>query len=525
MKNLFLGIFSCLFFVACNTTTPRPPAVPMDLSEANLLPLPISMSVDSSSFAMDSLTSIFLEGDEAALIPIAKHLQSILKPATGFEFLVKQKEEMPPYGNIILSLSNQNDALGQEGYEMKITEDVLKISANTPAGLFYGVQTLRQLLPLDIERKSKQDIKWLVGTGTIQDFPSYEWRGAMLDVSRHFFEVAEVKKVIDYMAAYKMNRFHIHLTDDQGWRIEIKSWPNLTTHGGKTEVGGGVGGFYTQEQYSEIVKYAEDRFIVVIPEIDMPGHVNSALSSYPILNCDGKAPKMRTDMRVGYSSLCIDKDTTYAFVSDVIREVAALTPGKYFHIGGDEAHATKEKDYIYFIEKIQKIVTDNDKIMMGWDEMATAKLNSGSIVQHWATKENALKAKAQNIKIVMSPATKAYLDMKYDSTSKHGLHWAGVIPVDTGYIWNPATLIDGIGKENILGIEAPLWAETVSNLDEAEYLLFPRLPGYAEMNWTQDSLRNWNEYRVRLSNEKAKWDIWGVDYFPSKKLDENKWKD
>ena len=497
----------------------------MDLSEANLLPLPVSISVDSSSFAMDSLTSIFLEGDEAALMPVAKYLQSMLTPATGYDFLVKKKEEMSAYGNIILSINAQNDTLGQEGYDMKITEDVLHISANTAAGVFYGIQTLRQLLPLDIERKTKQDIPWLVGTGTIRDFPGYEWRGTMLDVSRHFFEVAEVKKVIDYMAAYKMNRFHIHLADDQGWRIEIKSWPNLTTHGGKTEVGGGVGGFFTQEQYSEIIKYAAERFIMVIPEIDMPGHVNAALSSYPVLNCDGKAPKMRTDMRVGYSSLCIDKDTTYTFIRDVIGEVAALSPGKYFHIGGDEAEATTKKDYIKFIERVQEIVADNDKIMMGWDDITAAKLKNGTIAQHWQKEKNARQAKEQNLKIVMSPAKKAYLDMKYDKTSEHGLTWSGLIPVDTGYIWNPETYIDGIGKENILGVEAPLWAETIANLDEAEYLLFPRLPGYAEMNWTPDTLRNWDTYRVRLTKEKAKWDIWGVDYFDSKKLDEEKWKD
>jgi len=524
MKNLILGLFACLLLFACNTTVPRPPAVPMDLSEANLLPFPVSLTVDSSSFAIDSLTSLFLEGNEEELLPIAEYLQSVLRPATGYDFSVKNKEEMPPYGNIILALS-ADKSLGLEGYEMKITEDNLKISANKPAGLFYGIQTLRQLLPLDIERNSKQDIKWLVGTGTIRDFPNYEWRGAMLDVSRHFFEVAEVKKVIDYMAAYKMNRFHIHLADDQGWRIEIKSWPNLTVHGAKTEVGGGEGGFFTQEQYSEIIKYAADRFITVIPEIDMPGHVNAALSSYPVLNCNGKAPKMRTDMRVGYSSLCINKDTTYAFIRDVIGEVAALTPGKYFHIGGDEADATKEKDYIKFIEKVQKIVADNGKTMMGWDDITAAKLDAGTIAQHWAKEENALAAKAQNLKIVMSPAKKAYLDMKYDKTSKHGLTWAAMIPVDTGYIWNPETYIEGINKENILGVEAPLWAETIADLDEAEYLLFPRLPGYAEINWTQDTLRNWKDYRVRLSNERAKWDIWGVDYFPSDKLEQETWKD
>ena len=204
MKNLFYGIVSCLFLVVCNTTPPRPPAIPMDLSEANLLPLPLSMTVDSSSFAIDSLTSIFLIDDRPSLMPVAKYLQSVLTPATGYNLLIKKAEEMPPYGSIILSLSDDIDTTEKEGYRMTITEDNLKISADTPAGIFYGIQTLRQLLPVDIEKKSKQNIKWLVGTGVIHDRPNYEWRGAMLDVSRHFFEVAEVKKVIDYMAAYKI---------------------------------------------------------------------------------------------------------------------------------------------------------------------------------------------------------------------------------------------------------------------------------------------------------------------------------
>jgi len=513
MKKLLFFLYTCVICTACNTTVPRPPAIPLDLSKANLIPLPVSLTVDSSSFRIDSLTSIFLTSNDAELQPLAAHLQSYLQPATGFPLSIKKMEEMPAYGNIILSTSAQNDTLGIEGYDLQITEDFIEISANTNTGIFYGIQTLRQLLPLDIERDSIQKTEWLVGTGSIRDFPNYEWRGAMLDVSRHFFEVDEVKKLIDYLAAYKMNRFHIHLADDQGWRIEIKTWPNLTTHGGKTEVGGGKGGFFTQEQYSEIVKYADERFITVVPEIDMPGHVNAALSSYPILNCNGKAPKMRTDMRVGYSSLCIKKDTTYAFIKDVIEEVSALTTGKYFHIGGDEAQATKKQDYIYFIEKVQNIVSDNDKIMLGWDDITAAKLNKGTIAQHWEKEKNAHQAKAQGLKIIMSPAKKAYLDMKYDVNSVHGLKWAGLIPVDTAYNWQPDRYITGISKEDILGVEAPLWAETISNLDEAEYLLFPRLSGYAEINWTPDTLRNWSDYSVRLEKEKKKWKIWGVDYY------------
>ena len=238
-----------------------------------------------------------------------------------------------------------------------------------------GIQTIRQLLPPQIESSEKTNSKWLIPSVILEDSPKYAYRGAMLDVARHFFEVDEVKQFIDYLAMYKMNHLHLHLADDQGWRIEIEAWPKLTSHGGKTEVGGGKGGFYTQEQYKEIVKYASNRFITIVPEIDMPGHTNAALSSYAELNCDGKATELYTGTKVGFSSLCTDKEITYTFIKDVLTELAALTPGPYLHIGGDESHATEKEDYLKFVNRVQGIVRETGKEMIGWDETASSQLD------------------------------------------------------------------------------------------------------------------------------------------------------
>jgi hexosaminidase len=340
----------------------------------------------------------------------------------------------------------------------------------------------------------------------------------MLDVSRHFFGVEDVKKFIDYLAFYKMNVLHLHLSDDQGWRIEIKSWPNLTTHGGSTQVGGGKGGYYTQDQYAEIVAYAGDQYITIVPEIDMPGHTNAALASYAELNCNGKATELYTGTRVGFSTFCTNKEITYRFINDVVRELAEMTPGPYIHIGGDESHATKIEDYIPFVNRVQDIVTEHGKQVIGWDEIALSTLKPNSVAQHWANISNAEKAVAQGAKVLMSPAVKAYLDMQYDSTTPLGLHWAAYIEVDDAYIWDPGSLVPGLNKESIIGVEAPLWSETLTNLDEIEYMVFPRLPGIAEIGWTPVSMRSWDEYKTRLAKHNKCFDAMGINYYQSKKV-------
>ena len=263
------------------------------------------------------------------------------------------------------------------------------------------------------------------------------------------------------------------------------------------------------------MKYAKDRYITIVPEIDMPGHTNAALASYAELNCNGKATDLYTGINVGFSTLCTTLAITYKFIDDVIGELTALTPGPYIHIGGDESHSTKREDYIPFINKVQDIVLAHGKQVLGWDDIAIASLKPNVVAQNWANVKNAKMAVSQGAKILMSPAIKAYLDMKYDKNTRLGLHWAAYIEVDSAYIWDPATLIPGVGKENVIGIEAALWTETITNLKDMQYMIFPRLPGYAEIGWTPLSARNWNDYKVRLGKQGERFRAMDINYYPS----------
>lgn len=494
---------------------------PSDLSKENIIPRPVTVSASGEYFVIKPTTVIYVSEGSEELMRIGNYLAERLRPATGYAFNVQATAKEPSKDAVFLTLAGNGGDPSYEGYDMLITKQLIRISAPNPAGVFYGAQTLRQLLPASIELSTVQEGPWKVATGAIADFPSYSHRGAMLDVSRHFFGVDDVKRFADFLAYYKMNRLHLHLSDDQGWRIEIKSWPNLTLIGGSTQVGGGPGGYYTQEQYADIVKYAQERYITVIPEIDMPGHTNAALASYPELNCNGKATKLYTGTNVGFSTLCTKSEITYKFIDDVIRELAAMTPGQWIHIGGDESHATKKEDYIPFINRVQDIVNSHGKTVIGWDEITLASLKSTSIPQYWASAENAKNAVAQGVKLLMSPASRAYIDMKYNDSTKLGLKWAGLIEVDKGYNWDPATLEPGIVKDNIIGIEAPLWSETVTNIDEIEYMVFPRLPGYAEIGWTPAEMRSWDEYRTRLGHHGPRFRAMNINFYESPLVD---WK-
>lgn len=485
----------------------------MDLLNEVILPKPVSVIASGNSFELNAKTKIFVNGESKELLKIGHYLANFIKPATGFDLKVKSTVTMSNSNSIYLSISKLESEFGKEGYKLNISDKNVRISANSPEGIFHGIQTFRQILPKEIEAATKQKKSWFIATGEIHDYPQYEYRGAMLDVSRHFFKVEDVKKYIDMLAVYKLNVLHLHLSDDQGWRIEIKSWPNLTVHGGSTEVGGGTGGFYTQEKYKEIVEYAQERYITIIPEIDMPGHTNAALASYPELNSSGEATELYTGIKVGFSTLDTNKDITYQFIGDVVRELSEMTPSPYIHIGGDESHVTAMEDYIPFINSVQEIVLANGKQMIGWDEIAHADLKANTIVQFWARIENAQKGVEKKAKVILSPANKTYLDMKYDSITKLGLNWAGYVDVESAYSWNPSALIPGISKSDILGIESPLWTETITNMDELEYMVFPRIIGHAEIGWTLDSLRDWNDYKFRLKKHLDRLKIMGINYY------------
>lgn len=499
---------------------------------ANLIPRPVSVTATNEFFSLTKETGIYVQDNNESELVAANWFAAQIKPATGFDLKVSLPKEIPAVNGIYLLYAGNDSALGNEGYELKITKQTIRIIANKPAGWFYGLQTVRQLLPANVEQSTAQKDAWEIATGTIRDYPEYAYRGSMLDVARHFFSVEDVKRYIDLIAAYKMNILHLHLSDDQGWRIEIKSWPNLAKIGGSTEVGGGEGGFYTQEQYKDIVKYAQDRFVTIIPEIDMPGHTNAALASYKELHSmdstaaglqqgsdsrkEDTAINLYTGTEVGFSSLRTHKPVTYKFIDDVIRELAEITPGPWIHIGGDESHATKKEDYIPFMSRVQEMVIAHGKQVIGWDEIALSTVQPNTVVQFWADAENSKLAVSKGAKVIMSPAKKAYLDMQYDSTSRLGLHWAAYIEVDSAYAWDPAHYADSITRKDILGVEAALWSETITNMDDIEYMLFPRLPGYAEIAWSKTEGRNWDEYKVRLGNQATRFKAMGIDYYKSK---------
>lgn len=509
--NLTATIMAAVFLFSCKEP------VPMDLSKEHLIPKPARMEATGLSFEWTAKTRINIPKGNEEVKMIANYLADFIAPATGFSNDINEKENPQGSKGITLVLTDDKSVLNKEGYELTIEPKRILLKAHQPTGLFRGVQTIRQLLPARIESDKLQQGPWLIASGIITDAPQYGYRGAMLDVVRHFFGVEDVKRYIDFLATYKMNILHLHLTDDQGWRIEIKSWPKLTEIGGSTQVGGGEGGFFTQEQYKEIVDYAADRYITVIPEIDMPGHTNAALASYPELNKDGKAPKLYTGTRVGFSTLDANKEITYKFVDDVVRELAAITPGEYIHIGGDESFVTKKKDYIKFVEKAQDIVNAHGKKMMGWADISAAKLKDNSVAQFWHTKtKTALDAVAQDVKIIMSPATRAYMDIKYDTICPLGLNWAGYTEVDDAYDWTLETNVKGIPRESIIGVEAPLWSETVETMDDIEFLVFPRLPGYAELGWSPDKNNSWDEYKVRLGKQKQRFEYMDINYYQSK---------
>lgn len=486
-----------------------------------LIPKPTESSVGKGSFRIDEKTTILVDATNAETQRLGQYLSFVLEPATGLKMPVATAPG-DSTGRILLTLDAADTSLGQEGYVLHVDEQEARISAQGPAGIFYGIQTLRQLLPAGMEggAPSKDPIREIPAVD-IRDRPEYAYRGSMLDVARHFFGVDDVKRYIDLISAYKMNILHLHLTDDQGWRIEIKSRPKLTEVGGSTQVGGGKGGFYTQDQYSDIVRYAAERFVTVIPEVDMPGHTNAAIVSYPWLNCRDTVHTLYSGTEVGFSTFCAKNDSTYAFIDDVVREIAALTPGPWFHIGGDESHVTLPEDYVTFVNRVQPIVTKYGKKVIGWDEIANADLQPNTTVQFWADVPNTQLAVKKGARVIMSPAKKAYLDMQYDSTTRLGLHWAAFIEVDDAYNWDPAHYTDSVARKDILGVEAPLWTETIVNMDDIEYMVFPRLPGIAEIGWTGGAGRDWAEYRQRLAHHGSRFKAMGVDYYPSKRVD---WK-
>jgi len=482
---------------------------------SNVLPAPVSaVPASGAGYTLGAGTEIASDAPD-----VAGYLAGILRPSTGFAVPVRDTAGGP--AAITLLLSGAPPAVGAEGYQLDITADGVTVRAATGDGLFAGVQTLLQLLPTAVRGSTVQPGPWPLAGGRITDYPRFAHRAAMLDVARHFFTVAQVERYLDQIALYKVNRLHLHLADDQGWRIAINGWDRLTSYGGSTQVGGGPGGYYTQSDYQAIVQYAQARHITVIPEIDMPGHTNAALASYPELNCDGQAPPLYTGTDVGFSSLCVGKPITYQFLDDVIGQLAALTPGPYLHLGGDEAQSTTAADYATFVTRVQQIATAHGKSMIGWHDIANTTLEPTTVAQFWGTgtTDAAVAGAAQHgTKVVMSPANRSYLDMKYTRRTVLGQDWAGVIEVKKAYDWNPGAYLSGVTESSVLGVEAPLWTETITSSADIEYMAFPRLAAIAELGWSPQATHDWTAFRSRLAAQGPAWKVLGINYYRSPQI-------
>jgi hexosaminidase len=438
-------------------------------------------------------------------------------------------EPVPGAPGIVLRASEWGPA---ESYRMRVASSGVTIEAPDAAGLFYGAQTLVQSL-------AAGDGGWTAPGVEVDDEPRFAYRGMMLDVARHFFPVDVVERLLDRIAALKLNHLHLHLTDDQGWRIALDSRPELARRASATSVLGDPGGFYTRADYTRIVDYARDRHITVVPEIDLPGHTHAVGLAYPALveepvvsaavretaaTFGGGIPttgEPYTGFAVGFSSLRIRDEATYAFLADVLGELAALTPGPFLHIGGDEALGTSPEDYARFVERVTALVADLGKTPVAWHEAgAVASLAPGTIGQYWSfvtpaegADEKTRGFVARGGRVILSPADAVYLDMKPRADSRLGLTWAnGPTSVERSYSWEPTAVVEGITEADILGVEAALWTETIATENDLEDMVFPRIASAAEIAWSPATGpdRTWPAFRERLAALSVVWADAGI---------------
>ena len=516
MAALLFVAASCSDNKTCDTACNQPA----------LIPVPEEMTMGTGCFTLTKGATIAIETPSEELEGIARYFNEKTSPATGFE-LSQGKS-----GKITFSLTD-DEALGDEGYQLSVTKGSIKVTAHKPAGVFYGVQTILQLLPAEIKSQSVQaDKKWTIPCVEIKDRPKFVWRGMMLDVSRHFFTKEEVMKYIDEIAEYKLNVFHWHLTDDQGWRIQIESLPKLTEvgawrakrvgqwwHRDRLQPGEKptYGGFYTHDDVKEVVAYAASRFVRVIPEIDVPGHSVAALVSYPELACT-KAPESvnvgNTFFGEDENTLCVGKDFTFEFMDKVLTEVAELFPDEYVHIGGDEcfkgfwhkcprcqarmkAENLKNEEELqsYFIHRMGDILKSKGKKLVGWDEILEGGLAPDANVMSWRGMAGGIKAAKAGHHVIMTPTNHCYLDLFQGEPSVEPDTYSMCRLSDT-YSFNP--LPEGVSEEMVLGGQGNLWAESVPTFRQAEYMAWPRGWALAEVLWSGPAKADWEKFWPRV---------------------------
>lgn len=524
--------------------------------EISLIPQPVSIEKRTGQFQLNASTGIVAENTAEVQKVIAFFSEGVRKP-TGYTLTV-QASKNNLSSVISFSLNKTRDAvLGKEGYIIEASPDAVSVQANTAAGLFYGAQTLLQLLPKEIESKTViQNINWTIPAVRITDFPRFGWRGLMFDVSRHFFNKQQVKDFIDEMVKYKLNLLHLHLTDDEGWRIEIKSLPKLTEVGAwradKIGTFGDFpppaaneprtyGGFYTREDIKELVQYATDRFVNVLPEVDVPGHSLAAIVSYPELSCTPGVEKYR--VRSGEkimdwhskgftalidNTLCPANEKVYAFLDKVFTEVAELFPFEYIHMGGDECAKNfweknpqilalmkreKLKDMhevqSYFVKRVEKIIQSKGKKMIGWDEILEGGLAPNAAVMSWRGMKGGIEAAKMGHEVVMSPTTFAYVDYMQSDASLEPPVYA-TLRLKTAYSFEP--IPEGIDEKFIKGGQANLWTEQIYNTRHLQYMLWPRGLALAETVWSPKEKKNWNDFAKRVEENFGRMDMRETKY-------------
>ncbi len=403
-----------------------------------------------------------------------------------------------------------------EAYLLRAGDGRVELTGSR-AGLLRGLATLVQLRDLDLPEAPAGQVPAV----EIEDGPRLAHRGLMVDISRHFFGPATLRKVIDLMAAYKLNVLHLHLSDDQGWRIEIPDRPELTEVSGATQVGEGPGGYLTTEEFRELVAYAEARGILVVPEIDMPGHVNAAQHAIGALTESGEPAEAYRGIDVGFSKLSLDNPATAPFIDDVLGHLATLVNGPYLHAGGDEVHTMPKEEYTAFVAHLADAVERTGKTPMMWGEAAAAPLPEGAVVQLWDTNADpapVAEAARAGAQVVLSPGNRVYLDMQYHEDFPLGLHWAGYVEVRDSYDWDPHAYLEGVPAESVRGVEAAVWTETLVTEDDLFTMLLPRLAAVAEVGWTAQTQREWEGFIPRLRAHAPLWDAQGLAYHRSEQV-------
>ncbi len=497
----------------------------------NIVPQPNELVKKEGVFTINNST-LFVIPDAVQFHGIAELTNMKFKRAAGFELAIAHEK---PAINYIAAETDPTCGMGEEGYCLQVTPEGATVKGTTDRGIFYGIQTLLQLLPAEIESPQLvTNVNWTIPCVEIRDEPRFKWRGMHLDVCRHFFSVDFIKKQLDVLAMYKINTFHWHLTEDQGWRIEIKKYPKLTEIGSKRMEGEGYeyGGFYTQEQIKEVVQYARERYINIVPEIELPGHALAALTAYPEYSCTGGPFRVRNIWGVEADVYCAGKDGTFQFLEDIIDEVTQLFPYEYFHIGGDECpkkrwekcpdcqrrirkEGLKDEHELqsYFVKRVEKMLIARGKKMVGWDEILEGGLAPSATVMSWRGEQGGIEAAGQGHDVVMTPGNWVYLDHYQGSSKVEPTAIGGYTTLQESYEYEPVPAGLEEGKHHhVLGTQGNVWSEYMYTPEICEYRAYSRIIALAEVNWTPKEKKDIDSFLKRINNQYVRLDMHGINY-------------